>query len=59
MNPARAEILFLHDVAGQDLAEIAGMTGASTAAVQSRLVRGRRELFMRLAELGGAGEDDQ
>jgi RNA polymerase sigma-70 factor (ECF subfamily) len=59
MNQARAEILFLHDVAGHDLAEIAGMTGSSIAAVQSRLVRGRRELFVRLAELDGPGRDDR
>jgi RNA polymerase sigma-70 factor (ECF subfamily) len=57
MNPARAEILFLHDVAGHDLGEISAMIGASVAAVQSRLVRGRRELFVRLAELAGSRGD--
>jgi RNA polymerase sigma-70 factor (ECF subfamily) len=59
MNSARAEILFLHDVAGHELTEIAGMTGASTSAVQSRLVRGRRELFVRLAELEHRAKDER
>lgn len=48
MKPDQAETLFLHDGLGHDLAEIALMTGASVAATQSRLVRGRRELFKRL-----------
>ena len=50
MSPRRAEILFLHDVAGLELSEIAVLTGASTAAVQSLLVRGRRELIARLSD---------
>ena len=48
MKPDQAETLFLHDGLGHDLAEIAMMTGASVAAAQSRLVRGRKELFKRL-----------
>jgi RNA polymerase sigma-70 factor (ECF subfamily) len=51
INALRAETLFLHDVAGYPIAEIATITGASAAAVQSRLVRGRRELLRRLREL--------
>lgn len=51
INASRAETLFLHDVAGYPISEIAAMTGASAAAVQSRLVRGRRELLGRLGEL--------
>jgi RNA polymerase sigma-70 factor (ECF subfamily) len=49
MDPAKAEAVLLHDVLGHELAEIAVMTGASVAAAQSRLVRGRKELFVRLA----------
>lgn len=48
MKPEQAETLFLHDALGHDLAEIALMTGASVAATQSRLVRGRKELFRRI-----------
>jgi RNA polymerase sigma-70 factor (ECF subfamily) len=48
MKPEQAETVFLHDGLGHDLAEIAIMMGASLAATQSRLVRGRRELFRRL-----------
>jgi RNA polymerase sigma-70 factor (ECF subfamily) len=50
MNPAKAEAVLLHDVLGHDLAEIAVLTGASVAAAQSRLVRGRAELMRRLAK---------
>lgn len=48
MKPEQAETVFLHDALGHDLAEIAMMTGASVAATQSRLVRGRKELFKRI-----------
>jgi len=50
MKPERAETVFLHDVLGHDLAEIALMTRVSVAAAQSRLVRGRRELRERLTK---------
>ena len=50
MKPERAETVFLHDVLGHDLAEIALLTRVSVAAAQSRLVRGRRELRHRLAD---------
>jgi RNA polymerase sigma-70 factor, ECF subfamily len=50
MKPERAETVFLHDVLGHDLAEIALMTRVSVSAAQSRLVRGRRELRSRLTK---------
>jgi RNA polymerase sigma-70 factor, ECF subfamily len=48
MDWGRATTLFLHDVLGHELAEIAVLTGVSVAAAQSRLVRGRKELQDRL-----------
>jgi RNA polymerase sigma-70 factor (ECF subfamily) len=50
MDPAKAEAVFLHDVLGHELAEIAAMTNVSIAAAQSRLVRGRKELLERLGK---------
>jgi RNA polymerase sigma-70 factor (ECF subfamily) len=57
---AQAEAVVLHDLMGHPLAEIATLTGASVAAAQSRLVRGRKELMARLSadrdgERGGDG----
>jgi RNA polymerase sigma-70 factor (ECF subfamily) len=49
MKPQYAETVFLHDVLGHELAEIALMMRVSVAAAQSRLVRGRKELLRRLA----------
>jgi RNA polymerase sigma-70 factor (ECF subfamily) len=48
MNPDRAKALFLHDVLGHGLAEIAVIEGCSVAAAQSRLVRARSELLRRM-----------
>jgi RNA polymerase sigma-70 factor (ECF subfamily) len=52
MDPAKAEAVFLHDVLGHELAEIAVITGTTVAAAQSRLVRGRKELLERLQSEG-------
>ena len=44
LSPGRAEAVLPHDALGYDLTEVASLTGSSEAAVQSRLVRGRRDL---------------
>lgn len=48
MSEKLAETLLLHDVIGCELAETAMLVGASVAATQSRLVRGRKELSLRM-----------
>ena len=58
MKSTHAEAVFLHDVLGHELAEIAIMTQVSVAAAQSRLVRGRRELFKRLDRTAPRGKSE-
>lgn len=52
LEPKKAWTFILHDVHGYNLAEIAKITGASQTAVQSRLVRARKELHARIAAAG-------
>jgi RNA polymerase sigma-70 factor (ECF subfamily) len=57
MDPERVTALLLHAM-GYDLAEIAELTSTSTAAAQSRLSRGRRELRARIdTETAGEPSD--
>jgi RNA polymerase sigma-70 factor (ECF subfamily) len=58
MKSTHAEAVFLHDVLGHELAEIALMTQVSVSAAQSRLVRGRRELFRRLDRTSPRGKSE-
>jgi RNA polymerase sigma-70 factor (ECF subfamily) len=51
MPEGRAEAVLMHDVLGYGLAEIAALSGSTAAAVQSRLVRGRKELLERIEAL--------
>ena len=56
LDANRSWTFLLHDVHGYDLKEVASITGASVAAAQSRLVRGRREIHERIvadSELAG------
>jgi RNA polymerase sigma-70 factor (ECF subfamily) len=50
MSTKLAETLVLHDILGFGLGETASLTGASQAAVRSRLARGRRNLSHRLRD---------
>lgn len=59
MKSSHSEAVFLHDVLGHELAEIALMTQVSVSAAQSRLVRGRRELFRRLDRPAPRGKVQQ
>jgi RNA polymerase sigma-70 factor (ECF subfamily) len=45
LGPRRAIVVYLHDVLGYQLSEVAEAIGTSIAAAQSRLVRGRRALI--------------
>lgn len=59
LGPEKAEVVYLFDVLGHDLAEVAERIGISVAAAQSRLVRGRQEIAAHMARAqktrGGGG----
>ncbi|HVZ87077.1 MAG TPA: sigma-70 family RNA polymerase sigma factor [Polyangia bacterium] len=44
----KANVIYLHDVLGHELDDVAGILGISVAAAQSRLVRGRREILAQI-----------
>jgi DNA-directed RNA polymerase specialized sigma24 family protein len=44
LGEAHAEVVYMHDVLGHELTEIAVLLGITVAAAQSRLVRGRRRM---------------
>lgn len=48
LGARKAEVVYLHDALGYDVAEVARVTGASVSAVQKRLARGRSQLRDRL-----------
>ncbi|HLK36399.1 MAG TPA: sigma-70 family RNA polymerase sigma factor [Polyangiaceae bacterium] len=62
VGPEKAEVVYLFDVLGHDLAEVAASAGISIAAAQSRLVRGRQEIAAHMARgqknRGSADEED-
>jgi RNA polymerase sigma-70 factor (ECF subfamily) len=45
LGQKKARVVYLHDVLGYQLGEVATMLGTSVAAAQSRLVRGRKEIL--------------
>ncbi len=59
MKPEKALMVYLHDVMGHDLNESARLTGVTVAAAQSRLVRGRKELYRRVLASVKAGGGEQ
>jgi RNA polymerase sigma-70 factor (ECF subfamily) len=48
LGGGQAEVVYMHDVLGHDLGQIAAVLAITTAAAQSRLVRGRRQIAERL-----------
>ncbi len=49
LDERKAWAFMLHDVIGHDMNEVAEIMGASVAATQQRVARGRRELHLRIA----------
>ena len=54
LGARKANVVFLHDVLGHDLPDVAGILKISVAAAQSRLVRGRREIVEQIDAPQGA-----
>jgi RNA polymerase sigma-70 factor (ECF subfamily) len=52
----KADVVYLHDVLGYELREVATMVGTTVAAAQSRLVRGRREVLDQMSLDEAEGE---
>jgi RNA polymerase sigma factor (sigma-70 family) len=48
LGAQKSNVVFLHDVLGHELPDVAGILGISVAAAQSRLVRGRRAIVAEL-----------
>lgn len=57
LPPSKAQIVYLYDVVGLGLEEIAKSLSLSVAATQSRLVRGRKEVDDRIASMDRMGVD--
>jgi len=55
LGTQKANVVFLHDVLGHELADVAGILKITVAAAQSRLVRGRREIIEQIDAPRGAG----
>jgi RNA polymerase sigma-70 factor, ECF subfamily len=51
----KANVVFLHDVLGHELGDVATILGITVAAAQSRLVRGRREIIDKIDDKIDAG----
>jgi len=49
LDERKAWAFVLHDVLGHDMSEVAVIMGATVAATQQRVARGRRELHLRIA----------
>ncbi len=54
MDPTTCRVIVLHDLYGHELSDVAALTDLTLAAVQSRLVRGRKALLGRLRNKLGA-----
>jgi RNA polymerase sigma-70 factor, ECF subfamily len=48
LGEQKANVVFLHDVLGHELGDVAQILGITVAAAQSRLVRGRREIVAQI-----------
>jgi RNA polymerase sigma-70 factor (ECF subfamily) len=57
LGAPKANVVFLHDVLGHELPDVAGILKITIAAAQSRLVRGRREIIAQIdLPSGGKGK---
>jgi RNA polymerase sigma factor (sigma-70 family) len=57
INAKRAWVLYLHDVEGRKLTEVAALMSVSVSSAQSRLVRGRRQFMDAYAKLRASADD--